>query len=94
MSTPLDTPPPVHVINHTARSATRHHYQLSSPVAQTAAGVDFFTDHVIVSWGSAGDTCIFPAGPEGNILDLIALWMDDSYVDHNDAVRQWLEGKA
>lgn len=94
MTAPIETPPAVHVINHTARSATRHLYQLSSAIAQTAVGVDFVTDHVIVSWGAAGDTAIFPAGPEGNILDLISLWGRDYYVDHNEAVREWLEGEA
>lgn len=94
MTAPIETPPAVHVINHTARSATRHHYQLSSPVAQSAAGVDFFTDHVVVSWGAEGETQIFPAGAEGNILDLVALWGRDYHVDHNEAVREWLEGRA
>lgn len=94
MTAIFDTAPPAHVINESRLNASQTHYQLSTPVAQTVIGKDFVTEHVVVSHGSHGDTAIFPAGPEGNILDLMALWMDDGYVEHGEAVCAWLGGQA
>jgi hypothetical protein len=94
VTAPIETPPAVHVINRTRINSTQTLYQLSTPVAQTVIGKDFLTEHVIVSHGSHGDTAIFPAGPEGQVLDLLALYGQDYHQDADEAVREWLEGEG
>lgn len=42
-------------------------YKLSETVTQY--GYTF--DHLVLSWGRDGDTCVFPATPEGKIVDFV-----------------------
>lgn len=91
---PVDAAPPAHVVSATRLNHTRTLYKLSTPVVQVVLGVAYITDHVIASSGNAGDTVIFPANSDGTIADKLALWMDDTHVEHGEAVRTWLGGQA
>jgi hypothetical protein len=49
---------------------TRPHkwiYKLSQAVTR----FEHTFDHLVLSWGRDGDTCVFPATPEGEIVDFV-----------------------
>lgn len=81
------------VITSQQVTPTKVHFRLSGEVTQTAVGRTFTTADVVVSHGRSGDTQIFPARPDGGLVDFISLWgRDGEHVDYNEAVAEWLGG--
>lgn len=77
---------------------TRTLYQLSAPVTRDdARGRAVTFDHLVLSLGRAGDTCVFPADDQGRILDMLGFgfgmgpgrWMVDCEFD--DYVRECID---
>lgn len=50
--------------------ATRTLYKLSEPTTSEEMKGEQF-EYVVLSWGSDGDTCAFPANESGGVLDFL-----------------------
>jgi len=79
-----------------SRPARRWLYKLSRPVRFTQgfdkeySDGECTTEHVVVSWGRDGDTCIFPGDEDGRILDMLGWVGRDYWVPASEFVGEWL----
>lgn len=80
------------------RPARRWLYRLPSPIRYSRSVFTSYadgtetTEHVVVSWGRDGDTCIFPADTEGRLLDTLGFNGRMGWDEPEGRLIAWLDG--